>query len=299
MYFTSQRDSFEFDELNEEGSIVEVEPYSLLRVKDGRIEKISLYRDDHEKTFIKKKALIIASAGLDSTVCAQWAVEKGYDISLLHFKYKCRAEEAEVRQIKVLQEHFGCELIEFPVNFFKDIIKHSRLLGGDEHLMKDGGGEASAELAVEWVPARNLIFLSIAAGYAEAYGYNYLILGGNLEESGAFSDNEWIFQKKLNDLLPNALNLQNKVEILTPVADLMKHEIVKLGLDLGAPLDKTYSCYENGTVHCGTCGPDYMRRMAFKMNGIVDMIPYKELPADQWDGCKEVKWDETEKKWVR
>jgi hypothetical protein len=113
--------------------------------------------------------------------------------------------------------------------------------------------------------------------------HNYLAGGFIVHNSGAYADNELIFQKKFNEILPNALNLQNKVEVLNPISNLMKREIVKLGLDIKAPLHLTWSCYEDGDVHCGMCGPCLMRRVGFKMNKIKDMIPYKDLPKDFWE----------------
>ena len=101
------------------------------------------------------------------------------------------------------------------------------------------------------------------------------MLGGNLEESGAYADNELIFQQKFNDILPNALNLGNRVQVLTPIANLMKPEIVKLGITINAPLDLTWSCYEAGELHCGKCGPCFMRKTAFKMNNIPEVIQYQ------------------------
>lgn len=273
IFYSSLKKFFGVDEFNEKNKIVEIPPYTLLRIQDDDITKISLYKKDYIQSE-KKKALIIASSGLDSTVCASWAKNKGYDITLFHFLYECRAQESELKAIHNLQEHFNCDLVKIPVDFFKKIIKNSKLLN-ENNINKDNHGEAGAELAHEWVPARNLIFMSIAAGYAEAYKFDYIILGGNLEESGAYPDNEYIFQKKFNDLLPNALNLQNKVEVLTPIADLMKHEIVKLGLELNAPLHLTWSCYENGDIHCGECGPCFMRRTAFRMNNKKDVIEYR------------------------
>jgi 7-cyano-7-deazaguanine synthase len=138
--------------------------------------------------------------------------------------------------------------------------------------------------------------MSIAAGYAEAHGFDYIILGGNLEESSGYADNELIFQRKFNNILPNALNLQNKVEVLSPVANLMKHEIIKLGLEIGAPLHLTWSCYEDGDKPCGECGPDFMRRVGFKMNKVKDMQSYKKQNELYWDDCKDVtlnngKWE--------
>ena len=255
--------------------VMEVKPYTLLVIHKGdrKIHSFSL----RKKKGKKKKALIIASAGLDSTVCASWAQAEGYDIGLLHFAYKCRAEKKEREAIQLIAEKLNAPLIVIPADFFKNTIGGSRLTNPEEvgDLVKDRGGIASAELAHEWVPARNLIFMSIAAGYAEAHEYDYIVLGGNLEESGSYSDNELIFQQKFNDLLPNALNLQSDVQVLMPVADLMKHEIVALGLKVNAPLDLTWSCYEAGDLHCGCCGPCFMRKTAFKMLGENEVIKYQ------------------------
>lgn len=291
LFFSSLESYLDTDDYNNifgNESIREVKPYTLLKIKNGNIEEYSLYNKDYEQTTKKQKALIIASSGLDSTVCASWAKKQGYNISLLHFKYKCRAEEAEGKAIRKIKEFFNCDLVEIPLDFYKDIIGGSRLFE-ENSLVKDGNGEASAELAWEWVPARNLVFFSLAAAYAEAHGFDYIVLGGNLEEGGNYCDNELIFQKKFNDILPNALNLQNKVQVLTPVANLMKWEIVKLGLKIGAPLDITWSCYENAEIECGNCGPDFMRKVAFKMNKVIDPKEYRFMQDNFWDNCKKIK----------
>src|SRR5205085_6785589 len=109
-----------------------------------------------------------------------------------------------------------------------------------------------------------------------------IALGNNLEESGAYPDNEQEFIRALNVVMPNAVQEGRSVRFTEPVGNLMKHEIVKLGLEVGAPLDLTYSCYRGGELHCGRCGPCFMRHNAFRMNGAVDPLPYEtevELPA--------------------
>ena len=116
--------------------------------------------------------------------------------------------------------------------------------------------------------------LSLATAYAEAKGYDKLILGNNLEEAGAYPDNEPEFIARFNDLLPFAIGDGKRLQVLMPVGNLMKHEIVALGHRLGAPMHLTWSCYRNGPVHCGTCGPCYMRRKAFEINKLPEVIPY-------------------------
>lgn len=272
LYFSSLETylvSEDYNRIYDGSNLIEVKPYTalLIDVDSGKIEQFTLYKDKPGK----KKALICASSGLDSTVAATWAQKQGYDVTLIHFQYKCRAQEKEEKHISLIAQFLKVPIVTIQADFFKGILGGSRLYDGSS-ITKEN--EKGAELAIEWVPARNLIFLSIAAGYAEAKGIDYIVLGGNLEESGAYADNELIFQKKFNDLLPNALNLQNQVQVLTPVADLMKRDIVKLGLEINAPLHLTWSCYENGEFHCGMCGPCFMRKTAFKMLNTPEVIKY-------------------------
>ncbi len=97
------------------------------------------------------------------------------------------------------------------------------------------------------------------------------------------------FIRLLNKVMPYAVGPNKHVELLMPVGHLVKHEIVKLGLEIGAPLHLTWSCYDNGERHCGRCGPCYMRRWAFRINGIKDPVEYdlpSEVEEEFWRGTK-------------
>lgn len=80
----------------------------------------------------KQKALICASSGLDSTVAASWAKKQGYDITLLHFDYNCRASERERESIQNISNFFGCELVTIKADFFKNVLGGSRLYDGSD-----------------------------------------------------------------------------------------------------------------------------------------------------------------------
>lgn len=134
------------------------------------------------------------------------------------------------------------------------------------------GAVAGAEWAHEWVPARNLLMLSWAAAFAEANDYHHIALGNNLEEAGAYPDNEEELTTLFGDLLPNAVQNGYGLNVLSPVGNLMKHEIVRVGLEIGAPYHLTWSCYLDGERHCGHCGPCFMRRTAFERNGARDPV---------------------------
>ena len=218
----------------------------------------------------RSKALIVCSGGLDSVVSATYAQKVlGYEIHLIHFLYGSRAQGPEVEAVKQVAKELNCELTLFPLNVYSK--GDSPLLDPDS---KVAGGEEGAEFAHEWVPARNLLLLSVATAFAEARGIEAIVLGNNLEEAGAYPDNEPEFIARFNDLLPFAIGDGKRMEVIMPVGNLMKHEIVALGHEIGAPLHATWSCYRAGELHCGTCGPCYMRRKAFDINGIPEVINY-------------------------
>lgn len=219
-----------------------------------------------------ERALVVCSGGLDSVVSAVYAQrELGMSIHLIHFLYGSRAEGPEVKAIEAVAEHLGAELTLFPLNVYSK--GDSPLLDPDS---KVAGGEAGAEFAHEWVPARNLLLLSVATAFAEARGIDTIVLGNNLEEAGAYPDNEPEFISRFNDLLPFAVGDGKRMRVIMPVGNLMKHEIVELGNRIGAPMHLTWSCYRAGELHCGTCGPCYMRRKAFEINNIPEVISYKD-----------------------
>lgn len=238
-----------------------------------RLEPYSVYDEENETyASIKRKkhdrALVICSGGLDSTAVAAYASKSHKECKLIHFQYGCIAETKETECIKKIAEKLKCDYDIIPLNY--NFAKNSSRLFGDEKDISDS--IEGAEYANEWVPARNLVMLSIAVAYAEANEYSYIYLGTNLEEGGAYPDNEQQFIKDFNSCLYGAVQNGNYVEIRTPVGNLMKHEIVKFGREYGAPFENTWSCYRAGEKPCRKCGPCFMRETAFKRNGLVDPL---------------------------
>lgn len=257
-YFASARDFFPAHMVPQM-----VDPYSTWLFSGNAARFISSSRGGNDR------ALVICSGGMDSTVAARQMQADGYEVGLIHFQYGSRAEGPEVAAVKAIAERLEVPLTLFPLPIYDP--KDSPLLRADSTI---AGGEAGAEFAHEWVPARNLVMLAVATAYAEANDYSIIVLGNNLEEAGAYPDNEPEFIERMNDALPFAVGDGKSVQIHMPVGNLMKHEIVAIGIGNGAPLDLTWSCYRAGAVHCGTCGPCYMRRKAFEINGLTEVIPY-------------------------
>ena len=238
---------------------VAVPPYSTIDFRSGKTATI--LRTD------ARRVVVIASAGLDSTVTAAKLKSEGYSVHLLHFAYGCQAEGKEQERVRKIADRLALpvSVVDLPLRSFGA----STLFKGDSDVVD---GFAGAEYAHEWVPARNLVMISVAMAWAEAAGYHAVALGNNLEEAGAYPDNEEQFTHLLDLAAPYAVQESYTMRVLAPVGHLMKHEIVKLGLKLGAPLDATWSCYRGGETHCGTCGPCMMRKTAFLRSGVMDPV---------------------------
>lgn len=243
---------------------VKLAPYTAINFLTGKI--VALHRLE------RKRAVVIASAGLDSTVAATKLIREGWDVCLLHFTYGCAAELRESDAIQNIAGVLGCRRAYLQVDLAGILGMHSSRLFDKRPTAEIASGITGAEYAHEWVPGRNLAFIALAVAWAEANGYHAVALGNNLEESGAYPDNEEEFTHLLDCAVPYAVQAHYGMRILSPVGNLMKHEIVKLGLQLDAPLEFTWSCYRGGDVHCGECGPCFMRRKAFERSGGTDPV---------------------------
>jgi 7-cyano-7-deazaguanine synthase len=240
-----------------------VAPYSIFNPITG--ENIEIDRKQG------KGALVICSAGLDSTTVLSDAISKHEKVMALHFLYGCKAEEKEKHYILELSKYYGIEHKFVPIDY-RGFAANSTLFSDK----KITTGKEGVEYALDWVPARNIVMLSIATAIAESGGFGYIYLGTNLEESGAYPDNEEQFIIDYNFLLYGAVQNGVKIEIKTPLGGLMKKEIVELGQQLGTPYDLTWSCYNGGDLHCGECGPCYMRKMAFLRAEMKDPTTYEK-----------------------
>jgi len=216
------------------------------------------------------RAIVICSGGLDSTTAAKIATMECREVTLLHFLYGCQAEEREKEAIANIARELQCRYEFIDMGWLK-------ALGGSPLLEAEGrisGGVEGAEFAHEWVHARNTAMIGVAAAWCDRYDIGKMYLGLNLEEAGAYPDNTTEFYRLFDRVLD--CGTRSRPRILNPCANLTKKEIVELALRIGAPIQHSWSCYRGGPVHCGRCGPCFMRRTAFRMLGREDMIPYAE-----------------------
>ncbi len=216
-----------------------------------------------------KKAISVFSGGLDCTVATS-VFDKDYEIHAITFNYGQKAFKRELQASREICEkmNWNHEVIDLP---WLAKISNSSLNTDDEIPEVSNADlddlDASSESASNvWVPARNTVFTSIALSYAESIDAEIIIVGWNGEEGATFPDNSKEYMEEFNELIN--VGSPNKIRIEAPAIDLNKEEIVKLGLDVGAPMELSYSCYKGDDNPCGVCESCMRRKRAFKNLGI-------------------------------
>lgn len=223
-----------------------------------------------------KKAISVLSGGLDC-VAATCVYAKDYEIHAITFNYgqKAFAQEFEASKEICRKMGFTHSVIDLPwlaeisnssLNTEKDIPELS-----DNEL--DDIDKSRASASSVWVPARNMVFTSIAVSYAESIGADIIIVGWDREEARTFPDNSKEFLEKFNELIEEGS--PDTIKIKAPAIDLDKYEIIKLGVDVNAPLELSYSCYKGNKKHCGVCESCMRRKRAFIKAGVEDLTEYE------------------------
>lgn len=221
------------------------------------------------------KAVVLLSGGLDSTVCLALALKEGHEVYPLSFNYGQRHKQ-ELEQAKKIAGFFN-----LAQHLIIDI--GLKAMGGsaltsDEIEVPEGDIERK-DIPVTYVPARNMVFLSFAIGYAEVLEAAKVYIGVNALDYSGYPDcrPEFIqsFQQTANLATKAGVGGQ-PFEIVTPLINLTKKEIIELGTKVGAPLNLTYSCYRGGETACGTCDSCRLRLKGFSESGMPDPILYAQ-----------------------
>lgn len=190
------------------------------------------------------KGIILLSGGLDSLVSLGLG---GYDVSLaLTFDYGQKSVKDEIEASRRICEYYGLEHKVIKLEWLKSIT-HTALVSDDK--LPDKIDENSARNV--WVPNRNGLFLNIAGSFADAEGYDYILIGANKEEAQTFPDNTKDFIERVNAEFEFSTRKQPKV--IAPLINYDKNDIVKLALEHDVPLNFVKSCYAGGERHCGKC----------------------------------------------
>jgi 7-cyano-7-deazaguanine synthase len=224
----------------------------------------------------KSKAVILVSGGMDSCVTAAIA-RTSYRLAFLHAGYGQRTEKREREAFAAIADFFGVrERLIVQLDHLKNI-------GGSaltDERMNVPEGEPHAPVAgnsipVTYVPFRNAHFLSVAVSWAEVIGANAIFIGAVAEDSSGYPDCRPEYYRVFEQLANVGTRPETEIAIVTPVIGMKKSAIVRKGLELGAPLELTWSCYQYEDAACGVCDSCRLRLQAFAEVGVPDPIPYR------------------------
>ncbi|MFW6030938.1 MAG: 7-cyano-7-deazaguanine synthase QueC [Halanaerobiales bacterium] len=221
----------------------------------------------------KKKAIVLSSGGLDSTTCLTMAIDQGYDVYPLTFKYGQR-HSIEIEKSKLIRDELGIpEKNHILVNI--DNIGGSALTK-EEIEITDKETEG---IPTTYVPARNILFLSYAVSIGEELGVDAIFIGVSSIDYSGYPDCRPEFIKAFQDLITvgTKAGVEGKaIKIEAPLVNLSKAETIELGLKLNTPYHLTTTCYRGGEKACGTCPSCRLRLKAFEELGIEDPIRYEK-----------------------
>jgi len=217
-------------------------------------------------------AICLVSGGMDSCVTAAIANEENDELAFLHVSYGQRTEKREREAFEALADHYNVK---------------SRLVISLEHLAKIGGSSltddriavTTANLSApgipsSYVPFRNAHLLSAAVSWGEVINATAIYIGAVAEDSSGYPDCRPEFYDAFQNVLDIGTKPETRITVETPVIAMRKSEIVQRGIELGAPLHLTWSCYKESESACGNCDSCALRLRAFREAGVTDPIPY-------------------------
>jgi len=212
---------------------------------------------------------------MDSLVTAAIA-SREHELCFLHLNYGQRTEKRELKAFNDISDYYK--------------VTH-RLAVNAEYLSQIGGSSltdknieiSNADLYYKgipssYVPFRNANILSIAISWAEVIGANKIFIGAVEEDSSGYPDCREVFYRAFNRVIELGTKPETKILIETPIIHFKKHEIIKKGMELNAPFELSWSCYQNEEKACGVCDSCALRLRGFQLAGFDDPIEYELRP---------------------
>jgi 7-cyano-7-deazaguanine synthase len=207
------------------------------------------------------KALVMLSGGLDSATCLYWAKKENFSVSAITFNYFGRLQKEKLAT-RLIAEEAGASVIEIDVPFIKEASDF------DEKLKEKGSDLRWAS----YVPARNMIFYSIAAHYAEYLDARWIVGGHNSHDVAFFKDASRHYIEKMNSLFAESCLLCDgkPYRIILPLSEMDRKGVISLARKLRVPIELTWSCHQEGEYPCGRCYACKQRIEAFSALGSKD-----------------------------
>lgn len=242
----------------------------------GHDERVFEYEVDDEpeapEVSSGSLAVCLVSGGMDSCVTAAIAREENDELAFLHVSYGQRTEARERQAFAELADHFKV------AQRLATSIEHLARIGGssltDESIPVSSADLSSREIPTSYVPFRNAHLLAIATSWAEVLRAGRIYIGAVAEDSSGYPDCRPEFYAAFQQAIDVGTRPETRIEIRTPVIHLRKSEIVRRGVELNAPLELTWSCYQAEARACGRCDSCALRLRAFREAGLRDPVPY-------------------------
>jgi 7-cyano-7-deazaguanine synthase len=238
-----------------------------LATEVGEMEESRLEENDQ-----RRLAVCLVSGGMDSCVTAAIAREENDELAFLHVSYGQRTEQREREAFEAVADHYRVA---------------SRLIVSFDHLARIGGSSltdrqipvsapdlATRAIPSSYVPFRNAHLLATAVSWGEVIKAGSIYIGAVAEDSSGYPDCRPEFYDAFQTAIDAGTKPETHIVIRTPVIGMRKSEIVRKGLDLNAPLQLTWSCYQASDRACGNCDSCALRLRAFREAGAKDPIPY-------------------------
>jgi 7-cyano-7-deazaguanine synthase len=221
----------------------------------------------------RELAVVLASGGLDSCVAAAVA-RQDYDLAFCHANYGQRTVDRELLACRAQAAFFGVDrILEADLSFLGQIGGSSLT---DYRQTVATEAEEPPGIPSTYVPFRNSLLLATATAWAEVLGAQAIFIGANVLDNPGYPDCRPAYFEAFNRLINLGTRPETHIEIKTPLIYLDKAGIVRLGLELAAPLELTWSCYLNEDQACGHCSSCVLRLKGFAANGVPDPIPYRK-----------------------
>ncbi len=217
-----------------------------------------------------KKAVVLLSGGLDSAIALYLAKNKGFEVHAISFDYGQRHNK-ELNNAKELARKLN-------IKAHKIVKLNLGDFGGssltDTNMKIEDGNINRNDIPITYVPARNMVFLSIAASYAETIEAQDIFIGVSEVDYSGYVDCRADFIQAMENAINKgtvmATEHNKKITINTPFINMTKAEEIKLGVELGVDFSLTWSCYKGGEKPCNTCDSCLLRANAFKLAGVID-----------------------------
>jgi 7-cyano-7-deazaguanine synthase len=223
----------------------------------------------------KKTAIVALSGGMDSCVTAAIAAQE-YELALFHSNYGQRTEKRELKSFNDIADYYGVDK--------RLVIDYSHLakIGGssltDKNISVKEANLKSSTIPDSYVPFRNANILAACISWGEVIKADAVFVGAVYEDSSGYPDCRPEFFAAFEKMAGLGTKPETNIKIVTPIINYSKKEIVLKGKDLKAPLELTWSCYQNEEEACGVCDSCALRLRGFQQAGTEDPIKYKTRP---------------------